>query len=340
MIISRTPFRISFVGGGSDLPAFCERSRGAVLSVAIDKAMYLTLHPYFDRGKSLLRYSKTELVDSADAIEHPIFREALKLTGVEGGIEISSTADVPAGTGVGSSSSFTVGLLHVLTAYMARYASKEYLASQACHLEIDVLGEPIGRQDQYAAAYGGLNVIEFGPNGEVSVEPVTIARDVLDALEGRLLMFYTGAQRATRSILGDQGKSVANEEEKFATTEQMVQLVYEMRDALYAEDLSVFGDLLHRNWLLKKSLSKNISNPLVDDAYDAALRAGAAGGKLLGAGGGGFLLVYCEPEKQSALREALSHMAELDFHFSLSGSSIIHTDGFDIKRRGGFGATS
>ena len=336
MLIARTPFRVSFVGGGSDLPAFCERQPGAVLSMTIDKSMYLTLHPYFDRGKTLLRYSKTELVDDVEAISHPIFREALKLLRVPGGVEISSTADVPSGTGMGSSSSFTVGLLHVLSAYQARYPSKEYLGATASHLEIDVLGEPIGRQDQYAAAFGGLNVIEFDKNAEVRVAPVTIARKTLMDLDERLLMFYTGSQRATSSILSDQSKRIANEEAKFKATAKMVELVYEMRTALFDADLPAFGELLHKNWELKRSLSTAISNPAIDDAYARAQEAGATGGKLLGAGGGGFLLVFAEPEHHGKLRQALAHLDELEFHPSMQGSSIVHTDGFDASGAAGF----
>lgn len=336
MIISRTPFRVSFVGGGSDLPAFCDRQPGAVLSVTIDKAMYLTLHPYFDRGKTLLRYSRTELVDTLEDITHPIFREALRLVGIEGGVEISSSADVPAGTGLGSSSSFTVGLLHVLAAYQGRYVASETLGETASHLEIDVLGEPIGRQDQYAAAFGGLNVIEFRANGQVRVEPLTVARSTVDELERRLLMFYTGEQRETRSVLSDQGKQVASDEDKFRATAKMVELVYEMRDALFANDLEAFGELLHRNWELKRSLSKHISNPVVDDAYARAREAGAAGGKLLGAGGGGFLLVYCDPKRHDELRRGLSDLHELRFRFDFGGSRIIFTDGSDIEGARGF----
>ena len=336
MIISRTPFRVSFVGGGSDLPAFCDRESGAVLSVTIDKAMYLTLHPYFDRGKTHLRYSRTELVDEIDAIEHPIFREALRLMDLEGGVEISSSADVPAGTGMGSSSSFTVGLLHVLAAYKARYPSKEFLASSASHLEIDVLGEPIGRQDQYAAAYGGLNVIEFGKNGRVRVEPVAIPRRTLRRLDDRLMMFYTGAQRATSSILGDQSNGVASQEAKFDATRKMVGLVYDMRDALYEGDLGSFGELLHQNWELKRGLSQHISNRDIDDAYAKALEAGASGGKLLGAGGGGFLLLFAEPDRQPEVRAALGHMNELPFRFDTQGSAIVHTDGLDSEEARGF----
>ena len=260
----------------------------------------------------------------------------MRLTGIESGVEISSTADVPSGTGMGSSSSFAVGLLHVLAAYQARYASKEYLGATASHLEIDILKEPIGRQDQYAAAYGGLNLIEFHSNGVVKVDPVTISNDLLAELDSRLLMFYTGRQRATSSILSDQGRRVATEQETFKSTAKMVELVYRMRDALFARDLHAFGKLLHRNWELKRSLSKQISNPAVDDAYNRALAAGAGGGKLLGAGGGGFLLLYCAPHDQLRVREALSDLHEINFSFSLAGSSIIHTDGYDMDEASGF----
>jgi D-glycero-alpha-D-manno-heptose-7-phosphate kinase len=298
-----------------------------VLSVTIDKAMYLSLNPYFDRGKTLLRYSKTELAEDLEQIEHPIFREALRLMGIKSGVEISSTADVPAGTGMGSSSTFTVGLLHVLAAYRGRYPSKEFLGSMASHLEIDVLGEPIGRQDQYAAAYGGLNVIEFHRNGEVRVEPVPIARQTLGELDSRLLLFYTGEQRATSTILSDQSKRVASDDEKFDATQKMVALVWEMRDALIDGDLWAFGEILHKNWELKRSLSKHISSSSIDESYARALEAGALGGKLLGAGGGGFLLIYAEPETHGKVRQALAGLNELEFHFSLQGSIIVHIDG-------------
>lgn len=336
MIISRTPFRVSFVGGGSDLPAFCDKRPGAVLSVSIDKAMYVTLHPYFDRKKTLLRYSRTEVVESLDDIEHPIFREALRMYDAAGGLEISSTADVPSGTGLGSSSSFTVGLLHVLAAHKGRYVTREELGRLASHLEIDLLGEPIGRQDQYAAAFGGLNVIEFHGGGEVRVEPLALPRPLVRSLDSRLLMFYTGHQRATRTILSDQSASISKNVNKFDATCSMVELVYEMREALHAGDLDAFGALLHRNWLLKKTLSSRISSPEIDQAYQAALTAGAKGGKLCGAGGGGFLLLYCEESHQPALRQALSHLHEMPFRFSHTGSQIIFTDGQGIGDPDGF----
>ena len=289
--------------------------------------MYVALHPYFDRSKILLRYSKTELVDNLDDIQHPIFRESLRNVGVKGGVEISSSADVPSGTGLGSSSSFTVGLLHALAAYQSRYPAQEYLASEASRIEIDILREPIGRQDQYAAAYGGLNLIEFGANGEVRVEPLSISRETVDMLEQRILMFYFVDQRATRSILADQSDRVATSADTFKATGEMVSLVYDVRDALYVGDMKRFGELLHRNWELKRGLSKYISNVQIDQAYDAARSAGALGGKLLGAGGGGFLLVFAEPNDHAKIREALSGMDELPIRLARAGSQIIYSDG-------------
>lgn len=335
MIISQTPYRVSFAGGGTDLPAYYEREPGAVLSVTVQQHMYVTVSPRFDPS-TRVAYTKTEICESIDEIEHTIAREALRTTGLGQHIEITTIGDVPAGTGMGSSSSLGVGLLNALYAYRGEVSSPRRLAEEACHIEIDLLGKPIGRQDHYAAAFGGLNVIEFRDGGRVSVEPVTVSRDAIHALEDRLLMFYTGEQRSTRTVLADQGRNVANDEQKFAATARMVGLVYEMRDALFAADLPTFGDLLHRNWELKRSLSKHISNPAIDEAYETARRAGARGGKLLGAGGGGFLLVYCEPELQPALRQALAQLDEFEFRFDLSGSSIIFTDGSDKASSAGF----
>ncbi len=336
MIISRTPFRVSFVGGGSDLPAYCQRRTGAVLSVTIDRSMYLTLHPYFHRGKTLLRYSRTELVEDISQIQHAIFREALKFMDVSGGIEVSSSADVPSGTGLGSSSSFTVGLLQVLSAFKSRFLSREQLASSASHLEIDVLGEPIGRQDQYAAAFGGLNLIEFKADGRTEVSPIAVPRHTVEALDRCLLMFYTGTRRTTRSVLTEQQEIVARDDDKFRSTSKMVELAYQMRDAIYAGELSVVGELLHQNWKIKRSLTSQISNPDIDSAYEAARAAGAIGGKLLGAGGGGFMLFYVEPEHRQAVRSALSRLTELRFSFFHFGSSIIFHDGSMVETSQGF----
>lgn len=327
MIISRTPFRLSFVGGGSDLPAFCDQRMGAVLSVTLDRSMYLSAHPFHDADRIHLRYSKSELVSRPEDVAHPIVREALGLCGVARGIEISSSADVPAGTGLGSSSTFTVGLLHVLAAYQGKHVSREQLASTAAHIEIDRLGEPIGRQDHYAAAFGGLNVIEFHPHGVVRVEPVCVPPSVWEALQARLLMFSVGDQRDTRTVLADQSRNVAEDRTRFDATCRMVDLVFELRDALYAGNLSAVGPLLHRNWEIKRGLSARISNAGIDDAYSKALAAGATGGKLLGAGGGGFLAFYVEPERQVDVRAALGHLREMPVRFDASGSRIIFTDG-------------
>jgi D-glycero-alpha-D-manno-heptose-7-phosphate kinase len=323
MIITRTPFRISFVGGGSDLGAYYRKQRGAVLSTTIDKYMYISSHTFFEHDKVRIKYSKTETHQSVDDIEHPIVKEVLKKFDVKGGLEISSIADVPAGTGLGSSSSYTVGLLHNMYTKFNKFVTKEHLADEACTIEIEKLGEPIGKQDQYAAAYGGLNVIAFNPNESVDVEAIHLKRSTCDALEGNLMMFYTGMQRKTASILTEQRTNMGSEE-KFRTLGTMVDLVWDLRDALYANDLTSFGDLLHKNWLLKKQLASKISNPELNSMYDRARGAGALGGKILGAGGGGFLLVYCEEEHQENVRKALSPMRSFDFGFDREGSKLIY----------------
>jgi D-glycero-alpha-D-manno-heptose-7-phosphate kinase len=323
MIISKTPFRISFVGGGSDLAAFYEEFGGAVLSTSINKYMYISSHCFFEEDKIRTKYSITETVDNVEALKHPILKESLKLTGIKGGIEISSIADVPSGTGMGSSSSFTVGVLHNLYAYTNQFVSKEQLAHQACEIEIGKLGEPIGKQDQYAAAYGGLNVIEFHKDGRVSVLPIHLSKDTSHQLESDLLMFYVGNQRKASDILSEQKKNT-KQADKVKTLQEMVSLVYELRNSLYAGNLENFGALMHQNWLLKKALASGISNSVIDDVYTAGMKAGALGGKLLGAGGGGFMLFYCPKERQSNLRLALKDLKEFDFHFDKDGSKIIY----------------
>lgn len=323
LIITRTPFRISFVGGGSDLPSFYEREKGAVLSTSINKYMYISSHKYFEEDKIRVKYSQTETVKSVDDLQHPIFKTVMNEFKLNGGIEISSIADVPAGTGMGSSSSFTVGLLHNLTVVSRKYISKERLAAEACRVEIDLLKEPIGKQDQYAAAYGGLNIIEFHPGGKVVVEPVIPSKSTFENLQQNLLMFYTGDQRSASAILSEQKKN-STQTDKFNALKQMVSLVYELRDALYQENLQSFGKLLHENWLLKKSLASGVSNLTIDSAYETALRNGALGGKLLGAGGGGFLLFYCEKQHQSKLIEAMKPLKKFDFKFETEGSKLIH----------------
>ena len=323
MIITRTPFRISFVGGGSDLESFYSQSAGAVLSTTINKYMYISSHKYFEEDKLRVKYSKTETVDSIEDLQHPILKVALKDFGLKGGLELSSIADVPAGTGMGSSSSFTVGLLNNLSAITSQYQSKESLAAGACRIEIDLLKEPIGKQDQYAAAYGGLNVIEFNPDGSVKVEPIFLQKEVYSSLEENLLMFYTGDQRSASKILAEQNKN-NKQLDKVAALRQMVSLVYELRKALYDGNLDVFGKLLHENWLLKRGLASGVTNLMIDQAYETALRNGALGGKLLGAGGGGFLLFYCPKSTQKKLIDSLKPLRLFDFKFEREGSKLIH----------------
>jgi D-glycero-alpha-D-manno-heptose-7-phosphate kinase len=323
MIITRTPFRISFVGGGSDLETFYTRHPGAVLSTSIDKYMYISSHRYFFPGQVRVKYSETETVNSIDELKHPLLREAMRKTGVTKGIEISSIADIPSGTGMGSSSSFTVGLLHCLYAVKRKYVTHEQLAHEACEIEIDILGEPIGKQDQYAAAFGGLNVIHFHPNGDVRVEPLYVKNEVYRQLQGDLLMFYIGNQRKASDILAEQKRN-ASQEEKFNVLRSMVLLVSDLRDCLYSGHLESFGKIMHENWILKQKLASQITNTQINEIYDAGIHAGASGGKLLGAGGGGFMLFYCEREKQQKLIDALKPLEKFDFAFEREGSKVIH----------------
>lgn len=323
MIISRTPFRISFVGGGSDLEAFYARHQGAVLSTSIDKYMYISSHRYFYKNQIQVKYSRTETVESLEDLRHPLLREALRKTGITGGIEISSIADIPSGTGMGSSSSFTVGLLHNLFAINRKFVTHEELARLACEIEIDIVKEPIGKQDQYAAAFGGLNIIYFNQDGSVKVEPLYIKSSIYRELQDNLIMFYVGNQRKASDILAEQ-KQNATQEEKFSILKKMVSLVFDLREVLYKGELSRFGEIMHENWLLKQKLASRISNPEIDEIYEKGLKNGAIGGKLLGAGGGGFMLFYCEKNKQDKLREALRSYSDYDFKFERDGSKLIY----------------
>jgi D-glycero-alpha-D-manno-heptose-7-phosphate kinase len=330
MIITRTPFRISFVGGGSDMETFYSRHQGAVLSTSINKYMYISSHRFFFRDQVRVKYSKTETVNRVDDLKHPILREALKKAGLTGGIEISSIADIPAGTGMGSSSSFTVGLLHNLYAIKRQYVSAEELAEGACEIEIDILGEPIGKQDQYAAALGGLNIFYFNPDGSVRIEPLYIKNEVYEKLQENLVMFYTGGQRNASEILSEQKKNVS-QEDKFNVLKSMVGLVPELRDSLYNERINDFGKLLHENWMLKQKLATSISNKDIEEIYKTGLKNGAKGGKLLGAGGGGFFLFYCEKQKQQKLKDSLKHLYNFEFKFDQDGSKLIYFGDEQLK---------
>ncbi len=325
MIITKTPFRISFVGGGSDMEAFYNQSEsaGAVLNTTIDKYIYISSHNFFEEDKIRIKYSRTETVDNINDLKHPILKTVFKKFNIEGGIEVSSISDIPSGTGMGSSSSFTVGVLHNLYAIMNRHVSKKVLASEACKIEIDLLQEPIGKQDQYAAAYGNLNVMEFRKNGNVSVQPVYVAKEVYNELETSLCLYYIGNQRNASKILVKQRENIS-QKEKFRTLQQMAKLVYELRDILMKGNLDEFGSIMHENWMMKQKLASGISNSLIDELYEIALKNGALGGKLLGAGGGGFMLFYCPKEQQHQLDNTLQKVRRFQFKFEQEGSKIIH----------------
>ena len=322
MIISRTPLRISFAGGGSDLPSYYLKHGGAVLSTTIDKYIYIAVHRYFSSNQSLLKYSQTELVNNNDEIQHPLFRECMKLVNVSG-VDISSMADVPAGTGLGSSSAFAVSLLNVLHAYKHEAVSAEYLASTACDIEIKRLGDPIGKQDQYAAAYGGLNFIRFNYDGSVNVEKVVMDPAVKAQLERNLILLYTGTKHSASAILKEQGKEMQRLD-KQQVMHKMVEMAYELKDVLEHNQIDDFGRILNEGWLLKRSLANSISNPLVDTLYEKGMSAGALGGKLLGAGGAGFVLFYCPEDKQETFRKQMSAYTEMPFKFENYGSKIIY----------------
>ena len=323
MIITRTPFRVSFAGGGSDLPSFYRRHEGCVLSMTINKYMYVSIHPTFNRDETVVKYSKTEIVRDVRDIQHPIARQLLLDYGMDG-VEIVSTADVPSGTGLSTSSAYTVGLIHALNAFRGKLCSQERIARDACELEIEKLGEPIGKQDQYGTAVGGLKFIRFKQDGTVEVEPLAVSRQTLAELEENLLLFYTGLTHSAGEILREQNKNVASEEQKYRNLVQMTRLACEMRESVVSGDLDEFGKILNENWLLKRELASSISNDRIGKYYDLAMSSGALGGKLLGAGGGGFLLFYCPKERQKRLRSALSDLWELPFAMENSGTKIIY----------------
>jgi len=311
------------VGGGSDLREFYKLHQGAVLSTTINKYMYISTHPFFESDSIRLKYAQTETVKRASEIQHPIFRTLIEKYSVGTGIEFSSIADVPAGTGMGSSSSFTVGLIQTIRALKGLPVSKEELASEACDVEINMLKEPIGKQDQYAAAYGGLNIIRFNPDESVSVEPINLDKEQKGKLNSRLMMFYTGKVRSASEILNEQ-KSKTGSSKSLDTLLQMTSFVEVMKNSLLKGDFDDFGKLLHENWILKQQLASGITDPVINEAYNAALNAGATGGKLLGAGGGGFLLFYCREEHQQNVKQALRKLRLFEFKFEEEGSKLIY----------------
>jgi D-glycero-alpha-D-manno-heptose-7-phosphate kinase len=322
MIITRTPFRVSFTGGGSDLREFyLKYGHGAVISTTIQKYIYIVIHPYF-QNKIRIKYSKTEDVETVDEIQHPIVRECLRKVRIEKGIEIASFADVPAGTGLGSSSSFTVGLLNALYAYKGQVVSKERIAREACEIEIDILGEPIGKQDQYAAAFGNINYIRFNKDESVDVSPILLSESSKKKLEKSLCLYYIGGKRKASGILCEQKKNMSDDT-RIKNLRGMVALTDELRDALQGADIGALGNLLHKGWLLKKDMASGISNDEIDGLYDIALRHGAAGGKLLGAGGTGFLLLYADDHE--TLEKKLNRRI-LPFQIDREGTKILFYD--------------
>ena len=327
MIISRTPFRISFVGGGTDLAAFCSKEDGQVLSTAINKYIYVVVKEQVGsivEYKYRVNWSKVEFKNRIEDIEHPIVRESLKLMEIDFPIEITTFADIPANTGLGSSSSFTVGLLHALFAIKGQMVTKGTLASLAAHIEIDILGRSIGKQDHYAAAYGNINVFKFHSDGNVSVEPVFYRSDIKNIVEKNLMLFYTDIKRDAHEILKVQSK---NTKDKFKALCKMKNLVPSLRDLFSSgTNLNRIGEILHENWLLKKSITTDISSLQIDEYYDLAMKSGAIGGKLLGAGGGGFLLFYVETQNQQAVADSLSALYQLKFGFDIAGTRITYYD--------------
>ncbi len=321
MIISRTPLRISFVGGGTDLPDFADEHGGAVVSTSIDKSVHVVVAPRFE-GDVRVSYSQTEIVETARDVRHELVREALRITGLPRGLDIVTLSDVPSrGTGLGSSSAVMVGLLAAMYAYQGIFRSPTELAEEAVRIEIEVLGKPIGRQDQYAVAVGGFNLIEFVRGGGVRVEPIITPAGTIERLHRSLMLFYTGRQRSADAVLDGQRTAIV-EGKSTQTLQDMTRLAYEMRDALGGGDVEAVGELLHRNWELKRSLSAGIADQAVDGWCESALDAGATGAKLLGAGAGGFLLVSCPVDRQPAVRSAMAELREVPFLFAARGTHI------------------
>ncbi|MFN3331506.1 MAG: GHMP kinase [Caldilinea sp.] len=320
MIISQTPLRISFLGGGTDFRDFYAQEPGMVLSSAIDKYIFVTIKERFD-DKIRVGYTRTELVDSIDEVEHELVRECLRRTGITHGVEINTMADIPSeGSGLGSSSTLTVGLLHAMYTYLGAPKDHAILAREACEIEIDVLKKPIGVQDQYIAAYGGQRVLQFCPDGDISVQQVVMQPRVARRLNQNLMLFYTNLPRKAESILTEQRQNI---EDRRTVLREMKRMVVIGHKALEEGALDDFGLLLHEAWQFTTQLASKVSNSLIDDLYATAIKAGALGGKITGAGGGGFLLLYCPREKQDDVRNALCHLPELPFHLERDGTKII-----------------
>ena len=324
MIITRTPFRISFCGGGTDMPNHYRANGGCVVSTSIDKYVYITYARSFHRNLAILKYSTVETTDDLDFVKHPIFREVLQKYKVMGA-EINSTSNIPAGTGLGSSSTFSVGLINAVRTMKRLPVTKQILAKEACEIEIDRLGGPIGKQDQYAAAYGGLNFIRFNKDDTVDVEPISLTPEDKKRMSDNLMMFYLGGTRNASRILkqynGDTPEITSKKNE-------LSKMAEKLRDELNNGNIDYLGKSLDEGWKIKKTYSKDVSNSTIDEIYDVAINNGASGGKLLGAGGNGFMLFYVEKDNQNSVRKALSNYREMIFDFDETGSKVIFNDDY------------
>ena len=324
MIITRTPFRISFFGGGTDYPAYYKEYGGAVLNTTINKYCYINcryLPPFFDH-KYLIRYSKKEMPQTIDEIQHPSVRECLRFMGIDRGIDMVHTADIPAMSGIGSSSSFTIGLLNTLYALQGKMVTKRKLAFDAIHVEQNLIGENVGSQDQVAAAFGGLNKIEFGVNDGIFVQPITIEEEKLNYLQEHMLFYFTGLSRFSSDIAEEQIKKTPEKLKELSAIKEMVEEAIKILDGKI-DGLDDFGRLMHETWCLKKGLSSKISNSQIDQIYASAIKAGALGGKICGAGGGGFILFFVPPENHRKVKEALKGLLLVPIRFENLGSHVI-----------------
>ncbi len=325
MIISKAPVRLSMGGGGTDLPSYYEKYGGFLMAATINKYVYVMTEKRFDKSIRLA-YSKTEIVDNVNEIEHKIFREALKECNITSQIELVSIADIPAQCGLGTSSSFTVALLNALYAYSKKYVSLDKLAEAACHLELDVLKEPIGKQDQYASTFGNFNAYWFNKDGSVKIEPVNIREEDLLELQNNLLLFYLKKERSASDILSHQNnKSKEQDKGTIERLHKIKEIGLYTKKVFESGKINEFGEILHEHWLTKKGLSNKISNQFIDEAYDTARKNGAIGGKVVGAGGGGFLLLYC-PHNKAKLVDALSKLGlkNMWFSFEKEGAKLVY----------------
>jgi D-glycero-alpha-D-manno-heptose-7-phosphate kinase len=333
MIITRTPFRLTLGGGGTDLPCYYREHGGFILAMGIDKYMYISINTPILDNKIRVRYTKSEMVNDAMEIEHSLAREALLHVGIRNGVEIVSLADVPAGTGLGSSSCYLVGLLNGLHALMGQQVSCEQLAEEACHIELDILKNPIGKQDQYMAAYAGITVLEIAKDGRVEAAKLHVDREIIEALENNLVLFYTGETRSAAAILEHQDRAGRQRTAGvISSLSEIKSIGMVIRDCIVRGNLRRVGELFDEHWQAKKRLSNLISNPQIDAWYELARQHGALGGKISGAGGGGFLMLYCEDRKRE-LREAMrkAGLQELPFRMEFEGSKVI----FDVATRDG-----